>query len=233
MKKGIIIVTAATLGLATAAWAGQGMGSGNCGNCGGQGQGMQQGQDNCGGQGQGMQRGRGHGMGMQNGPHGKMSAGHGKNRHGARAPMMKKVMSQLDLTDAQKEQIRQIMRESRQQMKGMKGQKGMGAQAGPGQGKMGKGKMHGQGQGKHAGKRGHLGLDASQFMSKESFDKAAFKKSLQEKWKKQDELRQQRRAVRLERMADRMEKIFKVLTPEQREKLIELSKNNGKAAAGK
>jgi len=200
MKKGIKIATAVALGLATAAWAGQGMGQGNGG-----------GQGNC-GQGQGMQKGQGQMMGqnMQRGHHGQ------KGQRGHRAPMMKRMMSQLDLTDAQKTEIQQIMREGRQHMKGQKGMAG--------QGMKGQGKMQGQGKGMHRGQRGRLGLDASQFMSKESFDKEAFKKAMQAKWQKQDELRQQRRAARLDRMADRMEKIFKVLTPEQREKLIELSK---------
>ncbi|WP_457607118.1 Spy/CpxP family protein refolding chaperone [Nitratifractor sp.] len=207
MKKGIIATTAA-LGLAGMLYAGNGMGPGNgrgnCGNCGNGG--PQMGQN--GGQGcaQEMHRGQGK-QGAMHGRHGK---------RGMHAPMMKKVFSQLNLSDEQKQQIRQIMRESRQQ-KGMKGQgmrgQGMGMQ---GQGMKGQG-MKGQ-------RRGRLGLDASAFMNKENFDKEAFKKALQQKWEQQDKMRQQRRAQRLERMADRMEKIFKVLSPEQRQKLIELSK---------
>ena len=124
------------------------------------------------------------------------------------------MMSRLDLSDAQRQQIRQILQESRAGMQGP----GMGKGRGPGRGMR--------------GMRQHRGMDLSKFMTKERFDKEAFKKARLEKWAQQDSLRKEQRAERLDRMADRMEKIFRVLTPEQREKLIELSKNQARGTAG-
>ncbi len=233
MKKSnkVMIAAAAALGLSTMAFAGQGMGAGNCGQGKHNGQGMHQGkgmqsaQDNCGNRGQGQRMGN-KGMHKGQGRHG---------RHGG----MQKIMSQLDLSDAQRQQIRQIMQESRAGMQGQGMGRKQGMNNGMGQGMyQGQGKGMNQGQGQKMGKQGHKGMrgahqrqgiDASKFMTKDSFDKEAFKKAKMEKWAQQDEMRKQRRAARLDRMADRMEKIFKVLTPEQREKLIELSQKGAAA----
>ena len=62
--------------------------------------------------------------------------------------------------------------------------------------------------------------DASEFMSKDSFDKAAFIKVHKAKMA---QMEKQRDAM-LEKRAENFEKIFNILTPEQREKFIELSK---------
>ena len=49
---------------------------------------------------------------------------------------------------------------------------------------------------------------------------------MQKRWAAREKMRQQRQTERLDRMADRMEKVFTVLTPAQREKLIKLSQKN-------
>jgi Spy/CpxP family protein refolding chaperone len=180
MKKNVKLITAAAMGLATAAWAGQGMGADHCKNGGPQGP-M---------------------MGRQMTLGGCAHEGRGEHR----APMMKKVLSRLDLSDSQRAQIRAIFLEEKKakiERKLERIKEGKGMRRGP--------------QGRH-------GVDLSRFMSRERFDKEAFKKAMQEKWTAQEKMRQARRAERLDRMADRMEKIFAVLTPEQREKLIEWSK---------
>jgi len=193
MKKGkaITIITAATLGLASAAYAGQGMGPGN-GQ--GMGQGTHAGAGQCGKR--GMKRGHGRTDGM--------------HRQGMRAAMMHRVMSQLDLTDEQKKQIRLIRLEAQKERIEAKIAR----------------VRQGQGPGMYRGKKGRRAMDFSAFMTPERFDKAAFKKAMQERWAAREKMRRQRQAERLDRMADRMEKVFAVLTPAQREKLIKLSQTN-------
>ncbi len=145
--------------------------------------------------------------------------GYMHNSNGRGAPVMKKMMQDLNLSDEQRNKIREVMRESRGQMNnGGKGYRhgNLGGQ----------GKMNRQGIGMHKRERGMIKMDASKFMSANSFDKEAYKKSVQERWKKMDELRAKRREAKLNMMADRMEKIFNILTPAQREKLIELSNSN-------
>jgi len=193
MKKGkaITIITAATLGLASAAYAGQGMGPAK-GQ--GMGQGMQAGAEQCGKR--GMKRAHGMAKGME--------------RQGVRAAMMQRVMSQLDLSDEQKKEIRLIRLEAQKERIEAKIAR----------------VRQGKGPGMHRGKKGRRAMDFSAFMTPERFDKAAFKKAMQERWAAREKMRQQRQAERLDRMADRMEKVFAVLTPAQREKLIKLSQTN-------
>ena len=62
--------------------------------------------------------------------------------------------------------------------------------------------------------------DASTFMTKDSFDKAAFIES----HKKQIAQRMEQRDIMLTKKAENFEKIFNILTPEQREKFITISK---------
>ncbi|WP_292664513.1 Spy/CpxP family protein refolding chaperone [Nitratifractor sp.] len=185
----MMMAAATALGFSGMAYAGQGMGSGHCG----QGYGMHHGMH----QGEKCVRHRDRGMYRRHGMH----EGYGG---------MQRMMSRLDLSDAQRQQIHQIMRESRAGMQG---------------GGMGKGRGM---KGEHLNR----GMDLSKFMTQERFDKEAFTKAKLEKWAEQDSLRKKRRVERLNRMADRMEKIFRVLTPEQREKLIELSKNRARGTAG-
>jgi Spy/CpxP family protein refolding chaperone len=66
-------------------------------------------------------------------------------------------------------------------------------------------------------------LDASKFMSKEKFYSKAFEELIQERWKRQDERLREWRNIQLKALTDTVEKIFKVLTPKQRQKWIELS----------
>ena len=174
------------------------------------------------GQGMGPGKGQGMGPGMGQGMHAGagqcgnrgMQRGHGRakgmQRHGMRAEMMQKVMSQLDLTDEQKKQIRLIRLEAQKERIEAKIAR----------------VRQGKGPGMHRGKRGRHAMDLSRFMTPEKFDKAAFKKAMQERWAAREKMRQLRQAERLERMADRMEKVFNVLTPAQREKLIKLSQKN-------
>ncbi len=65
--------------------------------------------------------------------------------------------------------------------------------------------------------------DMSKFMSADKFDKEAFKKVMQAKDQKRNEMMQKRDTQRIEHRADTMEKVFAILTPQQRTKLIELS----------
>ncbi|HHD72970.1 MAG TPA: hypothetical protein ENK77_03045 [Epsilonproteobacteria bacterium] len=195
MKKKSFIATLAALGLAASVYAGNGMG---CGGCGQQGMGMMNEKGmkhhrmqmsaedtvHC----RGMHRMKGYEM---RGTEGSMQ---GRGMHGQKMKhngMIKQLMSQLDLSDTQKEKIREIKRESRQAMKQRNRKPEM---------------------------------DFGQFMSKDRFDKEAFKKTMQQKWEARDKIRQAKREIRLTMMSDRMAKIFDVLTPEQREKLIELKK---------
>lgn len=62
--------------------------------------------------------------------------------------------------------------------------------------------------------------DASTFMTKDSFDKTAFI----EAHKKQMEERMGQREAMLTKKAENFEKIFTILTPEQREQFITISK---------
>jgi len=71
-------------------------------------------------------------------------------------------------------------------------------------------------------------LDMSKFMSKDKFDTEAFKKLMNERAAKRIQQNQARRTERLNMMAETMEKIFNVLTPQQREKLIQLSQKEKK-----
>lgn len=66
--------------------------------------------------------------------------------------------------------------------------------------------------------------DMSLYMSADSFDKAAFKEEMKNKFEARREVMQTRGAEMLENRASGMEKIFNVLTPEQRIKWVELSK---------
>jgi len=202
MKKRRLIATLAALGLATSVYAGNGMGCGGCGH-----QGDSKGMQQRGGDGmmQGHCRGKSHkmqheGMEMMSGKgmkHNRMGnsaegAAQGRGMHGQKMKhngMMRQLMAQLDLSDAQKQKIQEIKRESRQSMK----------------------QRHRKPE-----------MDFGQFMSKDRFDKEAFKKTMQQKWEARDKMQQEKRETRLAMMSDHMAKIFDVLTPEQREKLIEL-----------
>jgi len=68
--------------------------------------------------------------------------------------------------------------------------------------------------------------DISTFMTADSFDKEAFKEEMTKRSKERVNMMKQRIAGMIEKRVEGMEKVFTILTPEQRVKLIELSKEN-------
>lgn len=111
---------------------------------------------------------------------------------------MKQIMKQLDLSTEQKGALKDL-RESRKEMMQAK-------------------KEH------RKNMRQQMKPDMSKFMTANSFDKEAFKKEMQKKFEAKRAMREQRQASMMEVRADHMEKMFNILTPEQRIKWIELSK---------
>lgn len=129
------------------------------------------------------------------------SCKHPMGKHHKDGNEIYKTIQQLDLSTAQKEQLqalRETQREERKmQRKAMKDQRDMKSKR----------------------------ADLSTFMTSDKFDKQAFKSVMKERMEKRDLMREQRRELVIERRAERMEKIFNILTPEQREKWIQLSKS--------
>ena len=66
--------------------------------------------------------------------------------------------------------------------------------------------------------------DMSLFMSADSFNKEAFKQEMTKKFEARRKVMETKGAQMLEARASSMEKVFNILTPEQRIKWIELSK---------
>ena len=66
--------------------------------------------------------------------------------------------------------------------------------------------------------------DMSLFMSADSFDKEAFKSEMKKKFEARRKVMETKGAEMLENRASGIEKVFNILTPEQRIKWIELSK---------
>ena len=66
--------------------------------------------------------------------------------------------------------------------------------------------------------------DMSLFMSADNFDKEAFKQEMTKKFEARRKVMETKGAEMLEARASSMEKVFNILTPEQRIKWIELSK---------
>ena len=122
----------------------------------------------------------------------------GKKFGGEGREGMRQIMQQLDLTDKQKEELK-TLRESRKEIMQAK-------------------KEH------RRNMRQQMKPDMSTFMTANSFDKEAFKKEMQKKFEAKRAMREQRQASMMEVRADHMEKMFNILTPEQRIKWIELSK---------
>ena len=67
------------------------------------------------------------------------------------------------------------------------------------------------------------GMDMSQFMTKNHFDKEAYKSMIKNRMEQQAVRMQSRTDMISQSRAENMQKIFNILTPEQREKLIQLS----------
>ncbi len=114
--------------------------------------------------------------------------------------MFGKIIKQLDLTDEQKEQLKSLRESKRQAMqekfKALKQQR----------------------------KALRKSFDASSFMTADYFDKEAFKESIQKRREAMKAFVEKNQDKMIEQRANTMEQVFNILTPEQREKLIQLSK---------
>jgi Spy/CpxP family protein refolding chaperone len=66
--------------------------------------------------------------------------------------------------------------------------------------------------------------DMSRYMSEDKFDKKAYIQDMTKRAEARRAKMQKRRAQMLEARAEHMQKVFDILTPEQRKKWIELSK---------
>jgi Spy/CpxP family protein refolding chaperone len=196
MKKQIIVTTL-TLGLAGALYAGQGSGNYGQGMQGGQGKGMMAQQSTVSGGAVGMGQGKGHGK------QGRVSNKKRRPNHLQR--MLRTLNKELNLSPEQKQRVKAIVTEYRQALKAKRMERKQAR----------KGKGMGRGKGKQRG--------AAAFMNPERFDKEAFKSTVQKRWEMQEQRRAEWRKARLDLMADTMEKLYNVLTPEQRSRLIELS----------
>ena len=104
-------------------------------------------------------------------------------------------MKELNLTFEQKGKIRSIMQEKREKMRALRVLKGQKPQ-----------------------------VNLSNFMSTTEFNKEAFKTEMAKVQATRMAQNSKIREQRVEMIADTLSKIFNVLTPEQREKLIQLSK---------
>jgi len=194
MKRNRLIAILAALGAASVLYAGQGTGPGDCGN------GAESGVT--------AQYPAAAAPEMMRGRHGTGVRGRGMHRgeRGHLQRMLRTINTRLHITPEQKQKIRAVVREYRQTLKCRHQQR---IEARKERGK------------RMRGRKGTRGV--SRFMSAEKFDKAAFKEVVRERWAMQDQRRAERRNARLDLMADTMEKIYDVLTPQQRQKLIELS----------
>ena len=113
-----------------------------------------------------------------------------------------KLVRKLDLTSEQKTALKSIRESQRSQMKDMR----------------------------EAFKKerrsmiGQMKPDVNTFMSADHFDKEAFKQSMKKKFESIHKIMETKGEKMLENRAENMEKVFNTLTPEQRIKWIELSK---------
>ncbi len=129
-------------------------------------------------------------------------AGWAEKRGGAYKDRMQSIMKQLDLSSEQKEQLK-TLRESRKNM--MKAKRKEFKE-------------------NRKAMRGQMKPDMSKFMTANTFDKEAFKKEMHQKFEAKRAMKENRKTAMLENRANRMEQMFNILTPEQRIKWIELSK---------
>ena len=120
--------------------------------------------------------------------------GHFKNRHSVLGAL-RGHMRDLNLSSDQKVKLRAIMHEKREKMRALRGNKGQKPQ-----------------------------VDLTSFMNSAEFDKEAFKAEMAKVQANRMAQNSKLRDQRVEIIADTFSKIFNVLTLEQREKLIQLSK---------
>ena len=197
MKKSTLIVTLAALGIATAAYAWNGTDCGAC-NHQGYGKGVQHHkgmkEKYCGGESNEMKN---RGVGMMNG---KGIKGH-RMENSAEGNMHRGVHGKKMMQERAHPMMRKIM--AQLNLSGTQKQKIREIMF----------------EGRQTMRQKHMRpeMDFSQFMSKDHFDKEAFRKTVEQKW-------ESNKQGRLAMMSDRIAKVFEVLTPEQREKLIELGK---------
>lgn len=130
---------------------------------------------------------------------GRMERGH---KRGERGGIMRKLNRELDLTQEQREQLRDVLKKQRQERRAER-------RTHRGQNKKSKGVFG--------------GMDVSKFMSVDHFDKEAFTKVQKEISDKRKADKESRREKGMQKRAELMEKVFNILTPEQRVKLIQLS----------
>ena len=129
----------------------------------------------------------------------------GECKHGMQQKEhMFKVMKQLDLTDAQKDVLKDLRQAHKAERKAFRAEMKEKRMAKKG---MGPGKM-----------------DMGQFMTATHFDTEAFKKAMKVKMENRIERMQKNMDRKVARRAAHMQKVFTILTPEQREKWIQLSK---------
>jgi protein CpxP len=115
-----------------------------------------------------------------------------------------KVMDQLDLSDAQKAQFKALRDSKRAERKAQR-------------------KAMKESRSKRV-EMMRKNRDLSQFMTADKFDKEAFKAVMKKRMEQREQMREKRSEAMLAKRAESMEKIFNILTPEQREKWIQLSK---------
>ena len=138
----------------------------------------------------------------QGGPGGECGGFEGKGHRGG--GQMFQMLKQLDLTADQKSQLKELKTQQRAQMR-----------------KQFK-KMH-----KSSNSMGAEGkANMSSFMTADSFDKEAFKQQASTKMESKHQNFESKKSEMLEKRAENMKKIFDILTPEQRTKWIELTKEN-------
>ena len=118
---------------------------------------------------------------------------HFKNRHSALGAL-RGHMRELNLTTEQKVKLRAIMQAKREQMRALRAKQGQKPR-----------------------------VNFSNFMNSAEFDKEAFKVEIAKVQAVRMAQNSKLREKRVEMIADTFSKIFAILTPEQREKLIQLS----------
>ncbi|MFT7823904.1 MAG: Spy/CpxP family protein refolding chaperone [Sulfurimonas sp.] len=115
------------------------------------------------------------------------------------------VMQQLDLTESQKNQLQALRKSQKEKRKAygkaMKKRRASGEKT-----------------------RKNRKPDLSRFMTANHFDKETFKALMKKRMEQREKRVKERRDRMVERSVSRMEKIYNILTPEQREKWIELSR---------
>jgi protein CpxP len=130
-----------------------------------------------------------------------MASGHGMHacKHHKERSTIYQTIQQLDLTEVQKKELQALRETQRAERKASR--KALKE--------------------KRTGKQQRM--DLGKFMSAEKFDKEAFKAAMNERMQQRDEMREKRLEAMIEKRAEKMEKFFSILTPEQREKWIQLS----------